>query len=94
MYIRWINPRLLDKLVFELSNRGIYVGRHSYSFRLFFKGRIIAGIHVYPGYNEVVLRIYMSNLEYALEALDNIVDAIKKTLPGYKLIIQYIKPLI
>ncbi len=94
MYIKWIDPRLLDKLVFELSNKGIYVGRHSYSFRLFFKSKIVAGIHVYPGYNEVVLRIYMSNLEYALEALDNIINAIRKVLPSYKLVIQYIKPLI
>ncbi|ABN70222.1 hypothetical protein Smar_1126 [Staphylothermus marinus F1] len=94
MYTRWVNPRKLDELVFKLRENNIFASRHSYSYRLLYNGKMIAGIHLYPGYKEVVLRIYMSNIEYAEPVLELIKNIIRKIFPDYKLNIHYIKPLI
>lgn len=94
MYTRWINPQKLDELVFKLRKNNISVGRHSYSYRLFYNEKLIAGIHVYPGYNEVVLRIYMSYIEYSKPIIGLIKEIIRKVFPDYRLVVQYIKPVI
>ena len=84
----------MDALTYMLNNRGFHVGRHSYSFRVFYKGRIIAGIHFYPGYREVELRLYRVHQDLAEEAYPEIITCIEKLFPEYRIKTKWFNPVI
>ncbi len=84
----------MDLLTYMLNNRGFYVGRHSYSFRVIYKGKIIAGIHFYPGYREVELRLYSIHQDLAREGYSEIITSIKKLFPEYRVRIKWFEPVI
>ncbi|RLG84060.1 MAG: hypothetical protein DRO40_02525 [Thermoprotei archaeon] len=89
---QWVSARDLDALVWELDSRGIEASRHAYSYRLLYKGMLIASIHVYPGYKEISLRLYKFMKELAKEAYPRIIDSIKKCFPEYKVIVKWYPP--
>lgn len=85
----WINREKLDKFVFKLLGRGIYVSRHSYSYRIMYGEHMVLGVHVYPGYNEICVRVYVdSGGELCNEVLSTVLSVIKEVFPGYKINIK------
>ncbi len=87
-----LNRKRLDSLVYLLEDKGIMVSRHSYSYRLFYKGKIIAGIHVYPIYNEISIRLYRVFKEYVKETRDLVVNVVKQIFPEYRIKIEWYPP--
>ena len=81
-----IHVKVLNQIVWELRDRGLWVERHSYSFRVFRNERIVGSFHIYPGYNEVILRII--DKQAGEEVITIIVDVLKKHLPEYKVVIE------
>ncbi len=79
-----LDHRLFDKLVYKLMERGFYVSRHSYSYRVFYRDKIVAGIHVYPGFNEVSVRLYRVFRDIAYEAMGDILGVVREVFRGYK----------
>jgi len=61
MYVKGIDVKKLNKLVDELRKRDLWAERHSYSIRIIYNGLIVASLHIYPGFNEAVLRLYGDN---------------------------------
>jgi hypothetical protein len=58
VFIRGIDVKVLNKLVEELRRRSLWAERHSYSIRIIYNNLIVASLHIYPGFNEAVLRLY------------------------------------
>jgi len=83
---RGVHPRILNKLTWELRNRGIWVERHSYSYRVFYGGRIAGSIHIYPGFDEVVVKLYR---EYELLA-QPIISVFNSILPQYRVRVEVV----
>ncbi len=91
-YTRWINPKKLDELLYALREIGIDVWRHSYSYRLIYKNTIIASLHIYPGYNDIIIRILGVNRKTAMSIMKYILTKIREVLPHYKIHIKIIEP--
>ena len=92
MFLRWVRAKDLDCIVYELEKRDIEASRHAYSYRLLYKGMIVAGVHVYPGFNEASVRLYKIVHDLAEEASSKITESIKKCFPDYKIIIKWYPP--
>jgi len=58
MYPRAISIRVLNKVVEELRTGPLWAERHSYSIRIMYNGVFVASLHLYPGLNEAVLKLY------------------------------------
>ena len=84
-----IDVRILNKIVNELRNRGLWAERHSYSIRIMHNGKFVASLHIYPGFNEVVLKLYGSreSNEITLSATK---EVFTKYLPSYNLVIRFL----
>jgi len=91
-YTRWINPKKLDELLYALREIGIDVWRHSYSYRLIYKNTIIASLHIYPGYNDITIRILGVNRKTAMSIMECVLIKIREVLPHYKIHIKTIEP--
>jgi len=91
-YTRWINPKKLDELLYALREIGIDVWRHSYSYRLIYKNKIIASLHIYPGYNDVTIRILGISKETAMSVMDHVLTKIREVLPYYRIHVKTIEP--
>jgi len=88
LYIpKGIHPRVLNNITWDLRSLGIWVERHSYSYRIIYGGVIVGSIHIYPGYDEVVIRI---SSKYA-ELLPMIAGTLLKYLPRYKITTEYLR---
>ncbi|MCD6301473.1 MAG: hypothetical protein J7L82_05315, partial [Staphylothermus sp.] len=61
-------------------------------YRLLYKNTIIAGLHIYPGYNDITIRILGVNKEIAMNILDLILSKIKEVLPDYRVHIKIVEP--
>ncbi|MEM0000890.1 MAG: hypothetical protein QXY82_06150 [Desulfurococcaceae archaeon] len=84
MFPRGVNAKVLNSLVHELRMRGLWAERHSYSIRIAYNGLFVASLHLYPGFNEAVLRLYgrsdvNRHVQKEVEAL------IRKYFPDYVL---------
>ncbi|MEM1628388.1 MAG: hypothetical protein QXP02_01795 [Desulfurococcaceae archaeon] len=79
-----INNRVLNNFVKELRDRGIWAERHSYSIRLMYKETIVASLHLYPGFNKAILKLYGGDIidEYVE---NNVKIAMLKFLPTFHL---------
>ncbi len=84
-----LHRRMLDELVFKLSEIGVYAGRHSYSYRLMYKGRIIAGIHVYPLYNTISVRLYKAFKDLVNEVGEKITNTLSYVFKDYRIIVEW-----
>jgi len=90
--VYWVRVSDLDRLVHGLMEKGFYVCRHSYSYRIFYQGKIVAGLHLYPGYREASLRLYRVYSDLAGEALKPILEVIRKVFPEYTIDIKWYPP--
>ncbi len=82
----------LDRVVFELGRLGILVERHSYSYRVMYRDRIVMGIHFYPGYREISIRLYKSFRELAEEVLPTVRNVLRKLFPDHKIMVKWYPP--
>ncbi len=89
-----LERRRLDGFTYALIRAGLYAARHSYSYRIFYRDKIIAGIHFYPGYGEVELRLYTVHGDYARKMEPVIGSILRKFFPDYRLDIKWLKPVI
>lgn len=90
MIPKGIDVRVLNKLVNELREKDLWAERHSYSIRIMHRDKFVSSIHLYPGYNEAVIRIYTDEVD-SKAILGTISTTITKYLPGFTLRIQYIE---
>jgi len=89
---RGIPVKVLNKLVEELNQRGLYAERHSYSIRMMYQGRFVASLHLYPGFNQAVLRVYGESERINKTVEEVVEELVKKYLEGLELNVQA-KPL-
>jgi hypothetical protein len=92
-----ITPRgipvvVLNKLVEELNEKNLYAERHSYSIRMMYNGRFVASLHLYPGFNQAVLRLYGESEAINKKVSEIVAELVKKYLENLELIVQ-VKPL-
>ena len=88
----WVRVSDLDRLVQRFREYGFYVDRHSYSYRLFYKGRVVAGLHLYPGYREAGLRLYRVHRDLAEAVRERIIMVIRDVFPSYKIVVKWYPP--
>lgn len=84
VYLRGVRHDVLNDIVNELRKRGLWVERHSYSFRVMFRGRIVASFHIYPIHMEVDVRLYSGSVSVDNMVLKNLEEVFRKKLPGFK----------
>ncbi|ADV64555.1 hypothetical protein Desmu_0236 [Desulfurococcus mucosus DSM 2162] len=82
-FIRGIPVRVLNAMVNELRRNGLWAERHSYSIRIMYNGVFIASLHLYPGFNEAVLRLISGDPDAVSTARNTVVGVLKKYLPEY-----------
>ncbi|MEL9909175.1 MAG: hypothetical protein QXP97_05905 [Desulfurococcus sp.] len=56
-FIKGIPVKVLNNMVEELRLKGLWTERHSYSLRIMYNNRFVASLHLYPGFNEAVLKL-------------------------------------
>jgi len=79
-----LNVKLLNEIVSELRKSGLWAERHSYSIRIMYNGKFTASLHLYPGFNEAVLRLYGSR-EFNEAVFNAVKSLFSKYLPNYVL---------
>lgn len=84
MFPRGIDVKVLNNLIHELRTRGLWAERHSYSIRIAYNGLFVASLHLYPGFNEAVLRLYGCN-DANRRVQSEVELLIKKYFPDYVL---------
>lgn len=84
IYIRGVRHEILNDIANELRVQGLWVERHSYSFRIMFKNRVIGSFHVYPLHMEVNVRLYSGDVDVDNMVLKTLKDVFKKRLPGFR----------
>lgn len=77
--------RSLNLLVNELRSRGLWVERHSYSFRVMLQEKIVASFHVYPYHREIYARLYSGNEEIDSFVMKVLEETFIKILGDYKI---------
>jgi len=92
LHLYWVRVSDLDKLVRRFRENGLCVGRHSYSYRLFYKGKVVAGLHLYPGYREASLRLYRVHRDLAEAVRELIIMVIRDVFPDYKIVVKWYPP--
>jgi hypothetical protein len=83
MLPRGINVKVLNRLVEDMKKSGLIAERHSYSIRIMYRNRIVASIHLYPGYDSAVVKLY-GDEEANRVVLETTVELLKKHLPWFK----------
>ncbi len=89
---RGIPVKVLNKLVEELNHRSLYAERHSYSIRMMHNGKFVASLHLYPGFNEAVLRVYGESEGVNRLVVEVVRELVREHLKDLELIVQ-MKPL-
>lgn len=79
-----ISTKRLNNFINELRSHGLWAERHSYSIRIMYRDKIVASLHLYPGFNKAVLRLYGDDQENKYVLL-NVTKSIDKYLPGFKI---------
>jgi hypothetical protein len=86
-----IHPRVFNKMIGDLRERGLWAERHSYSMRVMYQGRFVASLHFYPGYNLVEVRVYAESRELNEAIAREIGGVIARYLPGYNLEVKFLR---
>lgn len=92
LYVKGIPVKRLNKLVSELMEKGFWAERHSYSIRVMNKEVFVASLHLYPGFNEAVLRLIDASSNSASVIADTIEGVLRKHLPEYTVRRVFLKP--
>lgn len=77
--------RLLNLLVNELRSKGLWVERHSYSFRVMHRNAIVASFHVYPYHKEIHVKLYSGVDEIDFFVMRVLEETFIKILSDYKI---------
>ncbi|MEM1933014.1 MAG: hypothetical protein QXY53_01225 [Desulfurococcaceae archaeon] len=77
---------ILNHLVNELRSRGLWVERHSYSFRVMYCGKIVASFHIYPYHKEIHVRLYSGVDEIDTYLKNTLEETFIKIMGDYKII--------
>ncbi|MEM4481993.1 MAG: hypothetical protein QXK88_05655 [Desulfurococcaceae archaeon] len=85
-----LDHKKLNLVVSELRNKGLWAERHSYSIRIMYAREFVASLHLYPGFNEAVLRLY-GKPEANKLVLEAVESALGKHLPGLFVKLVFIK---
>lgn len=88
MINKQVDHRLLNKFVWLLRNKGLWIERHSYSFRIMYGNLIIGSLHIYPGFREAVLKIHSLGTNEAEKIVYVIKSVFNELFPEYELNIQ------
>lgn len=83
MYIKGINVKTLNKIVEDLRALDLWAERHSYSIRIMHGKFFVASLHLYPGFNEAVLKLY-GDREVNSYVKEQVELIIRKHLPDHK----------
>lgn len=83
-----VDHKLLNNFTWLLRERGIWVERHSYSFRIMYNNLIIGSLHIYPGFNEAVLRIHSIDKNSVEYIVNNVKKLFNQLFPEYRLIVH------
>jgi hypothetical protein len=90
MSIKSVDVKTLNRLIYEMRRRGLWAERHSYSIRIMHNGLIVASLHIYPGFNEAVLRLYGD--PETDKYVESVVTSVLTTLlRGYKITVVKIR---
>lgn len=76
---------MLNRLVDELRSRGLWVERHSYSFRVMFREKIVASFHIYPYHREIQVRLYSGVEEIDFFIKKVLEETFIKTMSDFKI---------
>ncbi|MEM2024893.1 MAG: hypothetical protein QXW94_01200 [Desulfurococcaceae archaeon] len=82
MFYSGVDHKKLNLVVSELRNKGLWAERHSYSIRIMYAREFVASLHLYPGFNEAVLRLY-GKPETNKVVAEAVESALGKHLPGF-----------
>ncbi|OYT37198.1 MAG: hypothetical protein B6U89_07765 [Desulfurococcales archaeon ex4484_58] len=85
MYPIGVHQKILNRIVWVLREKGIWVERHSYSFRIMYRERIVGSLHLYPGYNLIVLKLYSGELGTSKKLARIINGVLNNFLPNYSI---------
>jgi len=86
VFIKSIDVKRLNRLINELRKRGLWAERHSYSIRIIYNNTIVASLHLYPGFNEAVLRLYGDSVDnYVYSTVSRV---LREVLGDFKLIVN------
>lgn len=85
---RGIPVRIFNKILEELNERKIYAERHSYSIRMMFQGKFVASLHLYPGFNQAVLRVYGESEEVNQLIISVVRELLNKHLREVELFVE------
>lgn len=86
VFIRSIDVKRLNRLVNELRKRGLWAERHSYSIRIIYNNIIVASLHLYPGFNEAILRLYGGFIDnYVYNIISRV---LREVLGDFKLVVE------
>lgn len=89
MLPKGIDVKKLNRLVARLRTGKLWAERHSYSLRIAYNEVLVASLHLYPGYNEAVLKLYGGSLNgYVEEAVRS---AIREELPEFRIRVQVLR---
>lgn len=91
MIPKGIDVRLLNKIVEMLRTDDLWTERHSYSLRIAYKGMLVASLHLYPGFNEAVLRLYGESSSTNNYVMGEVLRVLKITLPEFKVRVQVLR---
>ncbi len=89
MIPRGISVKKLNNFLEDLRKQGLWAERHSYSIRIMYNGKFVASLHLYPGFNEAVLRLY-GDVEVNNMVQEVVYKTVSRYLPDFKLKIQVI----
>lgn len=73
-----------------LRESGLWVERHSYSFRIMYGGRIVGSLHIYPGFREAILKVYNVNEGEASYVVSTVRRVFETLFPEYELSVKAI----
>ncbi|MGC8982449.1 MAG: hypothetical protein ACP5KA_01640 [Desulfurococcaceae archaeon] len=89
---RGIDVKKMNRLVEELRKAELWAERHSYSIRIMYKGRIVASLHLYPGYNEAVLKLYSDETSVNDYVLSSVKRVLASLLPEVVVRAEVLQP--
>ncbi|WP_276814911.1 hypothetical protein [Desulfurococcus amylolyticus] len=82
-FIKGIPVKVLNSMVEAFRLKGLWAERHSYSLRIMYNNRFAASLHLYPGFNEAVLRLISGDPLINSRIRSIVKEIMSIYLPGY-----------
>lgn len=91
MIPKGVDVRRLNRMVEMLRTGDLWAERHSYSLRIAHKGMLVASLHLYPGFNEAVLRLYGESSSVNEYVMNVVLKVLKNVLPEFQVRVQVLR---